>query len=59
MDEELLIQKVAFAIYGASSPFTMLTVFDAKRMAEAAVQTVLAEVRKADRDIEDNLNDEH
>lgn len=48
MDEDALIQRVALAIYGASSPFSLVTVYESRRMAEAAVRVVLFELKKAE-----------
>lgn len=39
-DEEL--NRVALAIYCASSPFSMVTIYDAIKMAEAAIKAMRA-----------------
>lgn len=49
MDEDALIQRVALAIYGVSpSIFSLVTGYESRRMAEAAVRVVLFELKKAE-----------
>lgn len=40
MSDEEMLKKVAMAIYCASSPFTLVTIYDALKMAEAAIKAI-------------------
>jgi len=40
MTEDEKLHKVALAIYCASSPFSMVTIYDALKMAQAAIDAM-------------------
>ncbi|NDB69234.1 MAG: hypothetical protein EB015_14735 [Methylocystaceae bacterium] len=44
-----LSEKVALAIYSASSPWSMMTVSEARKLADVAVQIISPVIRKEER----------
>lgn len=42
MTDDETLHRVALAIYCASSPFSMVTIYDAMKMAEAAIAAMKA-----------------